>query len=404
MTRVVVTGMGCISALGHTCDEFARNLLQGRNGVGPITAFDTFGFHVQIAAEVSGYRSGDHFPAERSAQMDRFAQFAVLSAREAMRDAGFDGAVPAGERVAVIHGTGVGGQSTLDEGYRLFYATEANRLPPLSVPRLMPAAAACHISMDLGVTGPVFSVTSACASAAHAIATAAMMLRAGLADVALTGGAEACITPGSLRAWEGLRVMAKDACRPFSKGRGGMVLGEGAASLVLETLDHARARGARIHAELAGVGMSSDAHSLIQPRVGGITAAIRAALADASVDADAVDYINAHGTATAQNDPAESQAIHEVFGARGRTVPVSSSKSMIGHTLGAAAALETIATIVAIREQTAPPTIGFRAPDPLCDIDCVPNQARPVPIDVALSHSFAFGGLNVALALRRFTS
>jgi nodulation protein E len=401
MTRIVITGMGAISALGRSCADLGTNLLEGRNGIGPIAAFDAAGFNVQVAAEVRGYRAEDHFDDSRAAQMDRFAQFAVLSAREAMFDAGLAGAAPPPSRVAVVHGTGVGGQGTHDDAYRLFYAEKARRLPPLTVPKLMPAAAACHISLDLGVTGPVFSVSSACASSAHAIATAAMMLRAGLADIVLAGGSEACITPGAVRAWEGLRVMAKDACRPFSKGRGGMVLGEGAATLVLETLDHARARGARIHAELAGVGMSSDARSLIQPDVGGIAACIRAALDDARAAPDAVDYINAHGTGTAQNDPAESRAIHDVFGARGSTIPVSSSKSMLGHTLGAAAALEAIATIVAIREQTAPPTIGFRERDPLCDVDCVPNVARPMPIAVALSHSFAFGGLNVALALRR---
>jgi nodulation protein E len=256
--------------------------------------------------------------------------------------------------------------------------------------------------MDLGITGPAFATTSACSSSAHAIGVALMLLRTGMADVSLTGGSEACITFGTIKAWEGLRVLAKDTCRPFCRHRKGMVIGEGAGTLVLETLDHARARGAKIHAELIGFGMSSDAHNLIQPLAGGAAQAMRGALEDAAIAPEDVDYINAHGTGTAQNDPTETQAIRSVFGKHADQLAVSSTKSMHGHALGAAAALEAIASIVALREQKAPPTANFLEPDPQCNLNYVPNAARSMPVTVALSNSFAFGGLNTVLAFRRY--
>jgi nodulation protein E len=266
----------------------------------------------------------------------------------------------------------------------------------------MPSAGASSISMDLGITGPAFATTSACSSAAHAIGVALMLLRTGMADVSLTGGSEACITFGTIKAWEGLRVLAKDTCRPFCRHRKGMVIGEGAGTLVLETLDHARARGAEIHSELIGFGMSSDAHNLIQPLAGGAARAIHGALENAGIAPEDVDYINAHGTGTAQNDPTETQAIRDVFGKHADQLAVSSTKSMHGHALGAAAALEAIASIIALRKQTAPPTTNFLEPDPQCNLDYVPNAARSMPMKVALSNSFAFGGLNTVLAFRHY--
>lgn len=400
--RIVVTGLGCISALGHNRAEFEAHLLRGHNGIGPITRFDPSGFTSRVAGEVRGYDETRCFPPDRLKQLDRFAQFAILSAREAWRDAGLPTEGDLLLRTAVIHGTGVGGQETQDASYHRIYARGEVRLHPFTVPRLMPSAAACQVSMDLGVRGPAFGTVSACASAGHALAVGAALLRTGLVDVVVAGGAEACITPGTYRGWEGLRVMAVDACRPFSRGRGGMVIGEGAATLILETQACAEARGAPIHAELAGIGLSSDAADLVQPSLDGPVRALEAALADAGVAPHEVDYVNAHGTATAQNDPTETRALHSVFGGHARRLAISSSKSMFGHLLGAAPALEAIATIAAIRANTAPPTIGYLGPDPACDLDYVPNEARPLRIDVALSNSLGFGGMNTVLCFRRY--
>jgi len=401
MKRIVVTGMGCISALGHDCNEFSRKLLRGESGIGPITEFDTEDLIVKVAAEVKDYDGSVLFPEKQLAQIDRFSQFALLASKEAIADSGLDLKGRLSERTAVVHGTGVGGQSTQEtSSYRIFEG--AKRLHPFTVARLMPSAGASWISMEFGIIGPTFATTSACASSGHAIAMALMMMRAGMADVAVTGGSEASVTAGTIRAWEGLRVMAKDTCRPFCRTRGGMVIGEGAGTLILETLEHAQARGAKIYAELIGVGMSADAHNLIQPLAEGAARAMRAALDDAGVSPEAVDYINAHGTATAQNDPTETEAIHAVFGSHAARIAVSSTKSMHGHTLGASSALEAIAAIVALNEQIAPPTANFREPDPQCDLDYVPNTARPMHIEVALSNSFAFGGLNTSLLFRRY--
>ncbi len=402
MKRIVVTGMGCISALGPNRAEFTRRLIKGESGIGPISLFDTGDSLVKIAAEVKDYDGSLLFPEKQLTQLDRFAQFALVATREAVADAGLDFNPALAERTAVVHGTGVGGQSTQEAGYHRLYALNEKRIHPFTVPRLMPSAGASWISMEFGITGPAFATTSACASSGHAIGMALLILRSGLADVAVTGGSEACITMGTIKAWERLRVMAKDTCRPFCRTRGGMVIGEGAGTLILETQEHAQARGAKIYAELSGVGMSADAHNLIQPLAEGAARAMRSALEDAGVSPESVDYINAHGTATAQNDPTETEAIHAVFGSHAKSLAVSSTKSMHGHTLGSSSALEAIASIAALIEQTAPPTANFREPDPQCDLDYIPNTARPMPIEVVLNNSFAFGGLNTALLFRRY--
>ncbi|RJR21058.1 MAG: beta-ketoacyl-[acyl-carrier-protein] synthase family protein [Nitrospiraceae bacterium] len=402
MKRIVVTGMGCISALGPDRREFTRRLLNGESGIGPITSFDPGDSLVRIAAEVKDYDGSVLFPEKQLSQLDRFAQFALVATREAVTDAGLDFKGSLSGRTAVVHGTGVGGQGTQEAGYHRMFALNEKRIHPFTVPKLMPSAGTSWISMEFGITGPAFATTSACASSGHAIGMAMLILRTGMADVAVTGGSEACVTMGTIKAWERLRVMAKDTCRPFCRTRGGMVIGEGAGTLVLETLEHAQARGAKIYAELAGFGMSADAHNLIQPLADGAARAMRAALDDAGLSPDAVDYINAHGTATAQNDPTETEAIHAVFGRHAKKLAVSSTKSMHGHTLGASSALEAIASIVGLNEQTAPPTANFREPDPQCDLDYVPNTARPMPINAALSNSFAFGGLNTSLLFRRY--
>lgn len=403
MKRVVVTGIGCISSLGNNCKEFSRRLLRGESGIGPLTHFDTESFRVKVAAEVKGYDERVIFPEKQLTKLDRFTQFAMLASREAVKDAGLDFSSPLAGRTAVVHGTGVGGQGTQESNYRLLYAQNAKRLHPFTVPKLIPSAGASWISMDLGITGPAFATVSACSSAGHAIGMSLLMLRTGIVDAALTGGSEALITYGTIKAWEGLRVMSKDTCRPFSRHRSGMVIGEGAGTLVLETLEHARARGAKIYAELAGFGMSSDAHDMLQPLTDGAARAMKAALDDAGLPPESIDYINAHGTGTIQNDQTETQAVRKVFGKHAEQLALSSTKSMHGHTLGAAAALEAIATIVALREQIAPPTTNFLEPDPQCDLDYVPNEARPMPITTALSNSFAFGGLNTVLAFRRYS-
>jgi nodulation protein E len=275
-----------------------------------------------------------------------------------------------------------------------------NRVHPLTIPKTMANAGASHISMEFGITGPSFTISTACSSAAHAIGQAFWMVRSGVTDLAITGGSEAPFSVGILKAWEAMRVVSPDTCRPFSKDRHGMILGEGGAMLVLEPLEAARARGARIHAEIVGFGMSADAGHITQPSAEGAARAIRAALRDAALAPEAIGYINAHGTGTAANDPTETSAIRAVFGAHAGRLPVSSTKSMHGHALGASAALECLATALALRDGLLPPTANFREPDPECDLDVIPNQARAAQVEYALSNSFAFGGLNAVLALR----
>jgi nodulation protein E len=333
--------------------------------------------------------------------IDRFAQFAVIAAREAVTDSGVEWTPELRESAAIITGSCVGGQSTEDIGFQDIYKLGRNRVHPLTIPKTMANAGASHISMEFGIVGPSFTLSTACSSAAHAIGQAFWMVRSGAADLAITGGSEAPFSVGILKAWEAMRVVSPDTCRPFSKDRHGMILGEGAAMLVIEPLDAARARGARIHAEIVGLGMSADAGHITQPSAAGATRAMRAALRDAGLAPEAIGYINAHGTGTSANDPTETAAIRAAFGAHADRLAVSSTKSMHGHALGASAALECVATALALRDGLLPPTANYREPDPECDLDVVPNEARAVEVEYALSNSFAFGGLNAVLALRR---
>jgi nodulation protein E len=304
--------------------------------------------------------------------------------------------------VAVITGSGVGGQNTIEDSYeRLLGGNGPPRVHPFTIPRLMINAGSSHISMEIGITGPGFTVASACASAIHAMGVTLFLLRAGIMDAAITGGAESCLTFGTLKGWEALRVMAPDLCRPFSKDRAGMVLGEGAAMFVLETEEAAKKRGAKIYAEFAGFGMSSDARDLTTPDKGGASRAIINALKDSGLEPADVDYINAHGTGTRVNDLTETAALKESFGNHAKKLAISSSKSMFGHALGAAGALEMLATILAVREDMAPPTISYLEPDPECDLDYVPNKARKMKIRAALNNSFAFGGLNAVAVIKK---
>jgi nodulation protein E len=400
--RIVITGMGVISPIGQTVAAFRQNLFAGHSGIGTLN-FPYSGSEVKFpAAPVRDFNPENWIDPKKITLLDRFAQFAVAAALYALRDSGLVLTPENAERMGVITGTGVGGQTTLEESYyRLLTPSESQRVHPFTVPRLMANAGSSHISMATGITGPVFTVASACASALHALGVTLHMLRSGFIDAAITGGAEACLTFGTLKGWEALRVMAPDVCRPFSKDRAGMVIGEGAAMFVLETLDNARARGATIHAELAGFGMSSDARDLTTPDVGGASRAVANALKDAEWNPEDVDYINAHGTGTRVNDIAETAVVKKIFGGRGALPPLSSSKGHFGHALGAAGALETLATVLALADNVAPPTLNYLGLDPECDVDCVPNEARPLPIARALNNSFAFGGLNASVAIRK---
>ena len=400
MRRVAITGVGAICALGRNVREVAASLCQGRPGIGPIESADCSQLRFQNGAEVRGYHHQPYFEDRRADFLDRFAQFAVIAAREAVACASVEWTPELRERAAIITGSCVGGQSTEDVGFHEVYKLGHNRVHPLTIPKTMANAGASHISMEFGITGPSYTISTACSSAAHAIGQAYWMIRGGSTDLAITGGSEAPFSFGILKAWEAMRVVSPETCRPFSRDRRGMILGEGAAMFVLEPLEAARARGAAVHAEIVGFGMSADANHITQPSAEGAARAMRAALRDAAIAPEQIGYVNAHGTATPANDVTEAAAIRAVFGAHTDRLAVSSTKSMHGHALGASAALECLATALALRDGVLPPTANFTELDPECDLDVIPNQARPAEVEYALSNSFAFGGLNAVLALR----
>jgi nodulation protein E len=398
--RVAITGLGAISALGRTVGEFAEALGAGRSGIGPIRSADMSQIRFQNGAEVCGYSHQPYFDDRRADFIDRFAQFAVIAAREAVADAGVEWTAELRETAAIVTGSCVGGQSTEDIGFHDVYKMGQNRVHPLTIPKTMANAGASHISMEFGVTGPSFTISTACSSAGHAIGQAFWMVRNGVTDLAIAGGSEAPFSFGILKAWEAMRVVSPDTCRPFSRDRRGMILGEGAAMFIVEPLEAALARGARVHAEIVGFGMSADASHITQPSSEGAARAMRSALRDAGLAPEQIAYINAHGTATPANDPAEVAAIRSIFGDHAGKLAVSSTKSMHGHALGAAAALEALATILALRDGVLPPTANYQVPDPDCDLDVIPNEARRARVEYALSNSFAFGGLNAVLAFK----
>jgi nodulation protein E len=404
--RVAITGLGIISALGLDLAENWKALCAGRSGIGQLQVADVagVGLKLQNGAQVHGFDPLKHFEGGKDAQLDRFAQFSVVTAREAFRDSGIKLSPEQRVLAAVVCGSAVGGQASIEAGFADLWVQGRGRVHPLTIPKTMANAGASHISMDLGLAGPVYTVSTACSSANHAIGQAFRLVRDGEADLAVTGGAEAIFTVGMLKAWEAMRVIAPDTCRPFSKDRRGMILGEGGAMMILEPLEAAQARGARIYAEICGMGMTSDAHHLTQPTVDGPARAMRGALREAGMAPEEVGYINAHGTGTAGNDQVETKAIREVFGAHADKLAVSSTKSMHGHALGAAGALEAIATVLALHHGILPPTANFTEPDPECDLDYIPNQARTLQVGAALSNSFAFGGLNAVVAFRAFKS
>lgn len=397
--RVVITGHGAISALGMTAGENRASLREGRCAIGPLEFKDVERLSIAIGGQIRGYRPEDHFGRQELSLYDPFTQFALLAAREAVAEAGlvFEGA--AAERAGVVLGTAGGGLQTQDENYRQVYEEGKNRVHPFVVPRLMNNAAASHISMTHGIKGPTYTVASACASSNHAMGQALALIRAGQADAVLTGGSESMLCFGGIKAWEGLRVMSKDGCRPFCATRNGMVQGEGAAIFVFEDYEHAKARGARILAEVAGFAMTSDAGDIVMPNQEGAERAMRGALRDAGLPAEAIGYINAHGTGTTANDRTECAAVRGVFGAHADRLMISSTKSMHGHLIGGTGAVELVACLMALDEGVIAPTVGWREADPDCDLDVVPNVARQAKVSAVMSNAFAFGGLNAVLIL-----
>ncbi len=402
MARVVITGQGTINPLGTDVTATLTAMEQGRSAIGPLDIPDVDRLMIRIGAQVAGYDPLAHFPKNKLPLYDRFTQFALIAGAEAMTRSGLEITDDLALRSGVILGTAGGGLQTQDDNFRAVYEQGKNRVHPFVVPRLMHNAAASHLSMAYGLQGPCYSVSTACASSNHAMGQAFQMIRSGGATVVLTGGAEAMLSFGGIKAWEGLRVMSKDGCRPFCATRNGMVQGEGAAVFVFEEYDHARARGAEILAEVAGFSMNSDAGDIVVPSQQGAERAMRAALADAGMNAGDIGYINAHGTATKANDKTESAAILQVFGEKPPLV--SSTKSMHGHLIGATGAVELLACIGALRSGMIAPTAGFQTPDADCPLDVVPNTARQADVSATLSNAFAFGGLNAVLVLRRFDS
>lgn len=401
MKRVVITGQGTINPLGKSVAETLNAMQEGRCGIGPLEFRDVDRLAIKIGGQVKGYEPEANFNRQQIALYDRFTQFTLLAAKEAVEQSGMTFAGDFAARSGVVLGTSGGGLNTQDENYRTVYEEGKNRVHPFVVPKLMNNAATSHVSMEYNLKGPSFTVATACASSNHAMGQAFQLIRWGMADAMITGGSESMLCFGGVKAWEGLRVMSRDACRPFSANRNGMVQGEGAAIFVFEEYEHAKARGAEILAEVIGFAMSSDASDIVMPSKQGAARAIRGAVQDARVPFEKIGYINAHGTGTAANDKTECSAVADVFGAHADNLMISSTKSMHGHLIGGTGAVELLACIMAVRDGIIAPTIGYEEPDPECALDVVPNEAREAEVEVALSNAFAFGGLNAVLALRK---
>jgi 3-oxoacyl-[acyl-carrier-protein] synthase II/nodulation protein E len=407
LKRVVITGLGCITPIGTNAAEFEASLFAGRTGIAefgllPEAVEGQNGIRFNRMAQVFGFDPDQHLSTGVVTATNRTTQFAIVAARQAAAQSELMKHY-APEDIAIILGCSCGGRSSEEiETAKLYYRNA--RVHPLTVTRTMASAGGSHISIDLGITGPVLNLSTACASATHALGTAFHMVRSGMSEAAIAGGHEAPLTFGFLRAWDSMRVVSPTSCRPFSVDRDGMTLGEGAAMLVLESLDAALARNAPIFAEIVGFGMSADAHHITQPQSDGAALAMRKALKDAGASPDSVGYINAHGTGTQANDAVEAAAIRKVFGDRAAKVPVSSTKGLHGHSIGATGALEALATVLALRSGNLPFNAEATAIDPAIDLDVILNEPRPLEFgrDIALSNSLAFGGLNAVVALRRY--
>lgn len=400
MTRVAITGLGAITPVGDTVARFWESLRAGESGIGPISSLDCTRLRFGNGAEVKGYDPSRHFSDKEASLLDRFTQLGLIAAREALAMAAVEWTPRLRDRTAVVTGSCLGGKLTEDQAFAAVYDGGTRRVHPFAIPRAMANAGASQIAIEFGFRGPAYTVSTACASATHAIGQAFWLVRSGAAEMAVTGGSEAPFALGHLKKWEALRVVAPDTCRPFCRDRRGMILGEGGAMMVLEPLDAARARGAAILGEVVGFGMSADARHVTQPSAEGAALAISAALEDGGIDPGQVGYVNAHGTGTAINDPIETAALRLAFREHAQRLAVSSTKSMHGHALGAAGAIEAVATVLALRNGVLPPTANFTAADPECDLDVIPNQARRAAVEYAISSSFAFGGLNGVLAFR----
>lgn len=400
MNRVVITGAGTVNALALDVAGTYAAFREGRSGISRLDIRDVNRLSVKIAAQVRGWVPEAHFTRQQQGHLDRFSQFALVAARQAVAQSGLGFAGDIGLDAGVVLGTAGGGLATTDDNFRAVYAEGKNRVHPFVVPKLMHNAAASHIGAEFNLRGPSFTVATACASSNHAMGLAFQMIRSGGAKVVLTGGSDAMLTFGGMKAWEGLRVMSDTACRPFSRNRNGMVQGEGSAVFVFEDRDHALARRAEILAEVAGFAMTSDASDFLNPSKQAAARAMSAALRDAQMTVADVGYINAHGTGTAANDKVECAAIGDVFGDHARRLMISSTKSMHGHAIGGTGAIELLACIMALRDGIIAPTIGYQDPDPDCALDVVPNEARAARVSACLSNAFAFGGVNAVLALR----
>ncbi len=401
MRRVVVTGLGAYCAIGRNIAELDQSLRSGRSGITKFTPGEISDLRFTEGGEVKDFTATDYMPGKEADMVDRFAQFAIVAATEAVRHSGIELTPEIKANAAIVTGSCVGGQATENQGFWDVYRMNRNRVHPMTIPKTMANAGASGISLRFGITGPAFTIATACASSAHAIGQAFTMVKSGMSDFAITGGSEAPFSYGILKAWEAMRVVTPTLCRPFSKDRNGMSLGEGAAMMTIETLEHALARGAKPLAEIVGFGMSADAHHITQPSAEGAAKAITMALKQAGIGPEQVDYVNAHGTGTNVNDVTETRALKLALGDHAYKVAISSTKAMHGHTLGAAGALESTAAILAMTGGYVPPTINYTTPDPDCDLDYTPNQLRQLEFEYAISNSFAFGGLNAVLAFRR---
>ncbi len=397
--RVVVTGMGAVTPIGLDVEEFWASMKVGKCGVSRIENFPLEDLYIHIAGEIKGFDPAKHVASKQIQYGERYSWFAGRAADEAWTMAGLPKPYGNPYRSSCIIGSGAGGYSTVENAYRTLFIEKKKATHPLTLLRIIGSSAAAHVGIEYGIRGPTFSTCSACATASHAIGVAFDYIRNGLVDVSVAGASEAVLTYGSMRTWQAMRVLSPEGCFPFSKKRNGTVLGEGAGILVLEELEHAIRRGAKILAEVRGFGMSSDSKDMINPDIEGPRTAMQFALADAGLDPTEIDYLNAHGTATTLNDVNETNAIKMVFGDHAKKLAISSTKSMTGHLLGAGGGIEAIACIKAIGEGWVPPTIGLTEPDPKCDLDYVPNVGRSMNVRYAMSNSFAFGGLNAVLVL-----
>jgi len=401
--RVVITGMGVVTPIGIGVPDFWASIKEGRCGVSRVENFPLEDLYIHIAAEVKNFdpRARLSFLQRDKvgANADRYSWFALAAAQEAMTQSGLALPVENPYRVASVIGSGAGGLVTFEKGYRDLFILKKKATHPLTLLRIIGSSASAHVGIEFGIRGPTFATCSACSTATHAIGLVYQFIKQNMIDVGIAGASEAVLTYGTMRSWQAMRVLSNEGCFPFAKKRNGTVLGEGAGLLVLEEYEHAKARGANILAELKGFAMTSDAKDMVNPDIEGPKEAMRLALEDAELAPSDIDYLNAHGTATAINDVNETRAIKAVFGSHAGKMAVSSTKSMHGHPLGAGGGIEAVASIQAIREQILPPTIGLDEADPECDLDYVPNVARKAKITYAMSNSFAFGGLNAVLVL-----